>query len=176
MPNYNVLVSTGYVEDADNGWLWFNYITNEERTNKEIFEDLKQVFLAAAREKNNKLRMPEHKCPPPPEMPFSNGSERPPMAYCPYCGWGFATEKDNELLEEELRVEASGLMRDLAHHPTEEADEDLISMMRVAGFEIWGRPITGRMVMISAVDRGFEEYQGFPEITSYRVTVEQSEI
>jgi hypothetical protein len=160
--SYNVLVQTGYCEDANNGWLWMNLESEKQLTNKQIWGELAEALRECARLLVKGSWYTKHeKCP---KLPID-------AKFCASCGVP-AAEIDTLAFETEagLNAEAADILRGFQEIPCHRVRQEFVEILELRGWSLWGRPINGRMVFLSAPDRGLEDYEGFPEIESKRVT------
>lgn len=164
MPNYNVQLYHGYAEDQSNAALWMNLRTRKKLTDKEVVEDLERVFLLLAKSiikgeggsggnhgKGCKADVPE-------------GAN-----YCPGCG---VLQEDEYEIEENLRHEAANQVAKLATEVSVEIPVETVEFFEENGWGIWGKPISGRLITVVALERGLlKENDCFPEIYGCTIKV-----
>lgn len=162
---WNVLVSTGYCEEASNGWIWFNYNPPRQTTPYQARGFLKQVFFDyfhKMSEEANKIMREGHKC----------KGYTPNTNFCSQCGVQMyfpMTDSDNEVVE---------IIRNLMTRPVDSVDQRLVEILEDAGWNIWGQPVNGKLVRFYSFDDWVEGRFHDPsdaEITVYEAQFEEEQ-
>lgn len=156
---FNVQISIGYIEDSSNSSLWFSYSPTIERTDLQILQDLKDLFLdyASKSVKSNKRHVRRH-C----------YKYIPPDCYfCPRCG----VEVPKALSDLDIKCKAAVLVRDLFTEDCVDVDQDFVTFAGERGWELWGRPQSGRLIRIGSFDNVLEEGNSYYDIDAYDLVV-----
>jgi hypothetical protein len=161
---WNVLVGTGYVEDSSNGWIWFNYqAPTKNMTPEDVWSNLRQVFIDYYDEEHSRKEVAtreNHPC----EVTLDAS-----MAFCPKCGARVTLQERDEDRMEGIAEN----VRDLMYYQCVEVDQNLVGLLEDRGWQIWGRPTSGPLVMFPSFNDWISGrlWNGKPDISSYKIQV-----
>ena len=157
--NFNVLVKTGSDEYSHNGWLWLNFKSDKQLSDQEVYQELIKMLRVCAKHELEQSFISQNEihafCPP------VNGK------YCSNCGTKMYTQ---EWLNEQIDEYTSRIIEDLMALDAVEIKQFYLDMLESHGWDLWGKPLNGKMIFISGIDKAIEGYPDYPEIESKKVT------
>lgn len=136
MITHNVIITTGYAEDQSNAHLWMNLSSDERWSGYQIAMHLKGLLQDFV-QKEMKSKM--GKC-----------CQAAPKSskFCKDCG------KFLEPLREsfDIDAEAAEVLRELSNANCDSSNHELVNHFEENGWSIWGHPVDGPFVWLSAFD------------------------
>lgn len=161
MPTYNVMISLGYVEDSSNASFWFNYSPDKKRTEIEVYEDLKNLFVDFVRQDEEEGRTGPLARQAALSKHNASSCKKKKIAedatFCPACGMRL---KSDPLDDEKLLELVGDFVRNLMRQPCVEVDQNFVEFAENRGWHLWGSPVSGKLIQIASFDCSLEQRWG----------------
>lgn len=138
----NILISTGYVEDSANGWLWWNFTT--DLTDPKAIRQKLGDIMVDYHETDNGTCTCDSLIPP-------------DTKFCPDCGTKMITKDAIGLEAIELTVD---MIREFNTSSCSEVDQEWVYYMERNGVKLWGHPVNGLMIKLYSFDCWLEKRWG----------------